>query len=290
MKNSIVVLTRGYADIKKYNKLLKRNRYIEKNLEDKSIDIIIFHEGNIIYKHQKYIIDNSKNLNIKFINVKNEFKKKEIDFYEPTKKFSLGYRNMCSFWFIGFWKYVSDYNKILRIDEDCYIKSSIENIFSKCDNKVCLFGHYTNDSKYVTKGLNDFTISFLKNKNILKKKSKPSGPYTNIICFNLDLLKQNKLLFDYINEIKKSNNIYIYRWGDLPLWGEVLKYMYEDNDYEHIREIKYYHESHKLEINSNVNTNIKESFSNIKLKKNNNIILYILIIALIILFCIKNRS
>ena len=120
-------------------------------------------------------------------------------------------------------EYVSNYNKILRIDEDCYIKSSIENIFSKCDNKVCLFGHYTNDSKYVTKGLNDFTISFLKNKNILKKKSKPSGPYTNIICFNLDLLKQNKLLFDYINEIKKSNNIYIYRWGDLPLWGEVLK-------------------------------------------------------------------
>ena len=30
MKNSIVVLTRGYTDIKKYNKLLKRNRYIEK--------------------------------------------------------------------------------------------------------------------------------------------------------------------------------------------------------------------------------------------------------------------
>lgn len=39
--------------------------------------------------------------------------------------------------------------------------------------------------------------------------------------------------------------IYYNRWGDLPLWGEILFYLYDIEDYCECKEIKYYHGSNK---------------------------------------------
>lgn len=39
MKKCIAVLTRGYDNIVKYDKLIKRNKYIDNNLINKDIDI-----------------------------------------------------------------------------------------------------------------------------------------------------------------------------------------------------------------------------------------------------------
>ena len=75
------------------------------------------------------------------------------------------------------------------------------------------------------------------------------GPYTNVICFNLKKLRENEKLFEYINMIDKSENIYIYRWGDLPLWGEVLKYLYDKDSYNLDKTITYHHESHGKNVN-----------------------------------------
>jgi len=47
MKKSIVCLTRGYSDYHLYHKLILRNKQIEKHLQDKEMDIVIFHEGNL---------------------------------------------------------------------------------------------------------------------------------------------------------------------------------------------------------------------------------------------------
>jgi hypothetical protein len=47
MRNCIAVLTRGYKDMKSYDILIKRNKHISNNLNDKTIDNLIFHEGNI---------------------------------------------------------------------------------------------------------------------------------------------------------------------------------------------------------------------------------------------------
>ena len=81
-------------------------------------------------------------------------------------------------------------------------------------------------------------------------KKSPSGPYTNIIGFNLKKLRENVILQKYIEQVKYSNCIYIYRWGDLPLWGEVLHYLYEKKDYIKSNLIKYYHKSHNKYINN----------------------------------------
>ena len=68
---AIVVLTRGYRNKSDYNNLISRNKSISKNLNDKSIDIIIYHEGNITNEHQIYIMEQTPELNIFFINVNN---------------------------------------------------------------------------------------------------------------------------------------------------------------------------------------------------------------------------
>jgi len=259
-KNAIVVLTRGYTNILQYKTLINRNISISKNLnlvEQETIDILIFHEGNILQHHQLYISRFTPNLKLFFINIKEyAFKqdKKYIQVYQPTSTFGLNYRHMCSFWFVDFWNYVEEYNKIIRIDEDCIIDFNISEIFCMLQSKVAIYGMWTKDDDFVTSGLNDFTRVFLKENipdlnNHYIIKHNPSGPYTNVFCLNLTQLRDNKLIQKYIKEVKLSNCIYKFRWGDLPLWGEVLFYLCDPSSYIKTNKIKYFHGSHKVQIN-----------------------------------------
>ena len=172
--------------------------------------------------------------------------------YLPSRpdKFKLGYRNMCNFWFCNFWKYLKEYDKILRIDEDCYYYSDYNKVFKLLNNKVFVYGGRTGDKDFVTKGLNNFTLDFMKQNNIKNiYRRSPSGPLTHVIGINLDRCRKNTLLTKYISSIKTSNNIYVYRWGDLPLWGESIEYFFENKDRLSTSKIQYYHESHKARIN-----------------------------------------
>ena len=239
--NAVVVLTRGYKNKTRYDTLLKRNKSLEK-YHNKNISYIIFHEGNIPKDHQEYIQADTF-ISLIFTDVSDSFRKEKIDFYRPTKTWKLGYRNMCNFWFCDFWIYLHKYDKILRVDEDCIIYFDYNDIFEILDNKVCVYGKWIPDSKFVTKGLNNFTINFMKQhkKEIISRR--PSGPYTNVVGLSLLKMRKNVLLSNYIEAIKKSDNIYIYRWGDLPLLGEALTYFFPENSYICLKEIKYSHAS-----------------------------------------------
>ena len=254
-KNAVILLTRGYTDTRKYEMLINRNKSIEKNLIDKSIDILIFNENNITIEQQNHIKKMTPTLNIIFINILEKAfltEKKNIKVDKSVDQFSIGYRHMCSFWFVNFWNFVENYDRVLRIDEDCIIDFNIDKIFYLLNDKVAIYGHWERDCDFVTNGLNNFTLNFLKNNNItIDNKSKNiSGPYTNIISFNLQILRQNEIIFKYINEIDKSDNIYVWRWGDLPLWGEVLSYFYNKEDHLLTKYIKYYHKSHNRKVNN----------------------------------------
>jgi hypothetical protein len=242
--SAVVILTRGYRELFKYNDLIKRNVSISKNLINKNIDIVIFHEGNITKNQQIYISKFTPELKIIFKNV--VFLNKNIVFDKDTIRFNIGYRHMCFFWFVDFWNYVENYEYILRIDEDCVINFNIDTIFQKMGNKVAVYGKWEKDADYVTKKMNKFTLDFLQNSKLPRK---PSGPYTNVIGFNLTLLRKNELLKKYIDKVKESDNIYVYRWGDLSLWGEVLSYLYHPSQHSNTTNIKYYHGSHNTSIN-----------------------------------------
>ena len=63
-----------------------------------------------------------------------------------------------------------------------------------------------------------------------------------------------------MDEIDESNNIYIYRWGDLPLWGEVMEYFYDKKDFLIYNRINYYHGSLNTYVN-NLTNNMKDMIS-----------------------------
>jgi lipopolysaccharide biosynthesis glycosyltransferase len=242
--SAIVVLTRGYTNFYYYDILINRNKSIEANLVDKTIDIIIFNEGNIHETDQEYIMEQTPTLKIKFVDIcEHSFKKeKEQLQIKDTYRCHFGYRHMCHFWFVDFWKYVEQYDKILRIDEDCIIFSNIDTIFEGLNSKVALYGRWEPDEEFVTLGLNKFTLDFLKDNNISTENSRqPSGPYTNLIAFNLKELRNSSILHKYIKSIEQSGNIYKFRWGDLATWGEALFYLFDNNQHQMSLQIKYHH-------------------------------------------------
>lgn len=245
MKKAIVTLCRGYHDIYQYGNVIIRNKFIEENTNNDH-EVIIFHEGNILPEHQKYIRSKTS-LCLNFISIP-EFKPIEGIYFDNDKNsigFNWAYRHMCHFWFIDFLKYLDRYDLVLRIDDDCLIRSSIDNIFLELENRVCVYGEWAGDHEHVTKGLNEFSLKHI---DTDKKAKSPSGPYTNLVGFNLNKIRSNKKLMKYIDDVDKSNNIYVYRWGDLSLWGEALHYLFDNQEYCQLP-IKYYHGSHNNFIN-----------------------------------------
>lgn len=280
-KKAIVGLVRGYENKKMYDSLIRRNKILEEN-NRKDIDYIIFHQGNIPFDHQYHIFIHTPKLLLQFVNISDVWKTTDLertkDMEEEDKRdivneqygfiltekinelyskiasdhrcWHLGYRNMCNFWFCDFWKYVEKYDKIIRIDEDILLKSDIFDMFSFIENKVACYGKWERDIEKATLGLTKFTINFFKEK--LQKdiqKFEKYGPYTNVFGLNLQLLRKNKDIFHFIKVISESNHIYRRRWGDLPLWGIVLKFMYNPDDHILTDDIQYRHGSNKSYIN-----------------------------------------
>ena len=158
---------------------------------------------------------------------------------------------MCSFWFVDFWNFVTNYEQVIRIDEDCIIDFRCEDIFNLLDeNTVSVYGGELEDQEFVTVGLNEFTLNFLKTEKQIGAPRNPIGPYTNVIAFNLRELRNNSLLLNYIDRVRDSNRIYSHRWGDLPLWGEALHYFFPENSHYSSEMIQYYHGSHSVFVGS----------------------------------------
>ena len=130
MKKAIVTLCKGYSGNYEYNNLIIRNKFIEENINDKC-DILIFHEGNITFENQRHIRSKTS-LCLNFITIPAFTPINNIEFdKESGLGFDWAYRHMCHFWFVDFLKYLDAYSLILRIDDDCLIRSNIDNIFEE---------------------------------------------------------------------------------------------------------------------------------------------------------------
>ena len=253
-KVGITALTKGYPNLNQYDTLIRRNIAIEENCNNPDdFEFVLFHEGNIPLDHQNHI--NSKTqIKFKFIDIREIGKafrdKNHIEFDPETIKFKLNYRHMCSFWFVDFWNYVEDFSRIVRIDEDCIVDFNLDNLMLDLESYSSIYAHYTLDLPFVVKGMNDFTLEFLRSKKYTGVNERdPWGPYTNIIALNLDKLRSKKIIFEYVDAIDKSDSIYVYRWGDLPLWGEVFHYFLDPNDVKLDKNLVYFHGSHNQKVN-----------------------------------------
>ena len=256
MRSCIATLTRGYTDIEKYSMLIKRNKHIARKLSDKTIDILIFHEGNIVEEHQAHIKAQTPELALKFIDISPiAFKKERAHIIvEQAKGGGLNYRHMCSFWFVEFWQVVKGYDKLLRIDEDCFIEFRPETVLESLDEHIFIVPQMTYDHEFVTIGLNTFSLEFIReNRKEYAFKSweskPPFGPYTNVFGISLKEVRENKMFQKYMNEVDKRGMIYKRRWGDLPLWGEVIYYIFGMETCFQEKQINYYHQSHNTGVN-----------------------------------------
>ena len=257
MTNCIAVLTRGYDNYNMYSSLIKRNKHINEQLIDKTTIILIFHEGNITNEQQVAISSETPTLNIQFKNITNyafKSEKQSITFDPETDYYNLGYRHMCSFWFVDFWNFIEEYEYLLRIDEDCYINSNIDNIFIQLQKYDFITGQVEDDKLCVTKGLNKFTLDFINdnsNNYVFKQTSSkpPSGPYTNLFGISINKTKHNTMFNKYLQKISDSNKIYEFRWGDLPLWGEAIYYIFGQETLLIDTSIVYFHRSHNRMVN-----------------------------------------
>jgi hypothetical protein len=255
-KVCIAVLTRGYTNKNKYYKLIERNKCIEKRISNKKVDILIFHEGNISPNQQTYISTKTPSLSIKFVDITTRAFKKEketIEIDDDTKSFTLEYRHMCSFWFIEFWNFVEEYDYLIRIDEDCFVMFDPLSMITSLKDYNFVSGIYDKDEPYVTKGLNEFTLSFIKKNDtysfIEMEPKQPGGPYTNLFGIALHSIRNNFILYRYQMDVSNSNAIYQYSWGDLPLWGEAIHYIFGDKSLLLDENLIYFHESYDKHIN-----------------------------------------
>ena len=289
-KNAIVALTRGYEDIKKYEELISRNTAIYdifySNVENKGdYDIIIYHEGNITIDQQKWIQSQTPQLPLLFIIVEFvDFKYDNYDNYicKPTKlsdSFPEGYKNMCNFWSISFLSYLSAYNYIIRIDEDCVIKKFPADIIDqyKKNNIMYASPYFQNerDGIDVTLGMEEL----FQNLNGGIKYFDIKFPYSNIFIINIPYFAKNQGVIQALEKIRETGCIFINRWGDLPIWGFILKYYIPPENYIEEKKIIYYHSSHQKLLNDVENFTIYPNY-NFTLQ---NIILVILFTTVVLL-------
>ena len=253
-RNCIAVLTRGYIDTKDYEKLINRNKAIDSYLTDKSTDIVIFHEGNIPNDHQEYISEKTPSLHFVFVNVNNGYafkKEKESIPWQDHYGGYIGYRHMCSFWFVDYLHFLKDYDLVIRIDEDCIIYFSLNSAFSKLEKYLIGCGHMCEDDDFVTIGLNRLTLNFMEEEFGMNGDTKrPGGPYTNLLLLNINRIRKNNLLLRYIKKVEDTNCIYSHRWGDHSLWGEFIHYFFSRTDYYVDKEYTYFHGSHDILLNN----------------------------------------
>ena len=171
MKIVIAALVRGYEKNSGYKNLIKRNINIFRNIiskADNNISQILFHEGNISKKDQDFI--NSKSpKNTNFIDVSEDFgyDNKLIEKIPDLERFGIGYRLMCKFNFLHIWKYIKDFDYLIRIDEDVIIKRFDMNIIKNINDDF-IFGtaKFSDEThKYTNQSLPDELMNIFKTNN-----------------------------------------------------------------------------------------------------------------------------
>lgn len=261
-KIAICALTKGYFFKKNYGALIDRNKHIYENIIKKynfDIDLIIFHEGNIKPSHQVFVKKKSGFDSLKFIDIREAFSNQKIN-YSPfcsetrlSKRFSHGYKCMCKFWFSDFLDYLKAYKFVIRVDEDCLIKSfPIDEFVKKLENNLCSYITpliFEKDEGDVTLGLDKFCHDFFDKHHPPRVPNLNINPYSNVFMIDTQFFVNSTLFTTFAKEVLETGCIFINRWGDAVLWGAILS-MYKTNVMLESRAIRYLHGSHGTMINS----------------------------------------
>jgi len=262
IRSVIACLTRGYTDLNDYDKLIERNKSIEKIIYDSRVfDVIIFHEGNISDEHKTYIQSFTPSMYIKFINIENEFDKslvkissKWTEWHEHCAIFNTGYRHMIRFWTGPFLKYLKDYEYIIRVDEDCILKEFPREIVDNMrkNKKVfitAMIEWEAHDAPGCILGFQHFCDEYGKKRGITPPLNTRQYPYNSVSISETKFFINSEIYQDFFNNIEESGGIYVNRWGDHAILGTFFANFVSRDVYDEDNRIKYYHGSHERHVN-----------------------------------------
>ena len=228
--SAIVGLTRGYPEQSRYNELIERNWKIYQNINEyqsSHFPLIIFHEGNITYQDQLYIHQFQHNHLLRFVDIAPRcFMPPNIPENQMVDQWYIGYKHMCMFHSCQIWNYVKSYQIIMRIDEDCLLKQPIPEIFDyfKQENLVHLSVPMDEFHQNTMETLPKFAKEFCQ-KNRITPKNTPlinnKSGFSNVSLTQVKFwLSQGPQKF--LRDMAKSEKLYVYRWGDLPIHNVIL--------------------------------------------------------------------
>lgn len=255
MKTCIFGLIKGFTNYNDYSLVRTRNKLIKENvLPYNKSDLIIFHEGNILYEHQQ-LMSNEIGIKINFIDISDKCFKNPST---PVDNTLMGYKHMCRFNSIQVYDYLSGYDYAMRLDDDSFIETIINyNIFQVIKDNNIVYGGIRNhiDAHDITqKTLPPFVKEYLEEKNINPlcgfDKINSQNFYNNFYVTDLKFWK-NPEVVDFLNYIDKSNNIYHYRWGDSTIQALAVKIFAGMDKINIFKNFKYTHKSHNWSNNPN---------------------------------------
>lgn len=243
MKTAVFCLTRGYNNPALYSRLISRNESIYHFLKHESPDMVMFHEGNVSIEHQK-MIESSTPLTFKWIQIPWEFPRIPL----PVETVSTfydgrcypGYHLMCQFHTCDVWDYLKDYDIVLRVDEDCILKSpKWEHVFKSMENteyRTPMFDIETHELTNATLPL------WLEDDSHYYDRTMP---YTNIFISKIaPWLRED--VQDWLKKVRTSNGCIMYRWGDHVMQGIALKKFNISSST--LDGFSYYHGSHDRHV------------------------------------------
>lgn len=210
----------------------------------------MFHEASLTANMQDYIQAQTPDLPMKFVSVEfdgyaiySNASDKSAGFsqvYENCHRtgwsasFKIGYKNMCRFWFMGFLKYVREYNWILRLDPDCELEEDMRGVLPLAEEVFISSPAWqplhiqrfdkisTTYDGEVVRGMGPFTREYY---TAHVKPREGSGefidswhaPYTNAMYMNLTALHANatweaRTVWGFLRAVDLSNCIYSNRW------------------------------------------------------------------------------
>ncbi|MCQ4333131.1 hypothetical protein KM295_06460 [Natronomonas sp. F2-12] len=248
MEAAIIGLIRSNSSLQEYAYLLRRNKLLHKNLEMSSdYDILLFHDKPIRTSIKDTIKHDCEN--VRFIYIENEFT--IPPWTNPNNWVSdwrIGYKHMCRFMSINLWDYVSDYEYILRLDDDSWIESRVDyDIFKRTSDMGYEYGHplRRRESHTLTnETLPQFTKDYVEQNGI--DINCGMDELNDEIYYNNFFITKTSFWFrdnvqDYLRAIDQSGGIYKYRWGDAPIHTLATKMFMESDKIHEFEDIKYTH-------------------------------------------------
>jgi|AntAceMinimDraft_1070359.scaffolds.fasta_scaffold07713_4 hypothetical protein len=241
MGTAIYCLAKGHSSFFGYRMLVRRNwslRRVRKLNPDAQVTFIIFHEGNIGLFHRALISFFSA-LRIRWVDISEDFQPFSNQDL-PADTAILGYSLMCRFQYLQIWKYLTEFDVAVRVDDDCKINSIPLQL---AEGQVFQTGFLIVDGHEPTN-------------TSLPKILGPSRiqywddlvPYTNVLMTKVSFWMRPDVTA-FLKEVGEHDFAVRDRWGDAPVMGLVLR-MFADWDAESgvDKLIDYYHDSHRARV------------------------------------------